>query len=139
MREQIIHKLQMNQNFYVIQKSENNNPEREEYSLLNNNCGTFAIDVLNQDTNVKKDAPKIVDPCPVSIVEEEDVNVVSESLPSDPQDPSRKNNITPKERNMNNENTSIWSNFINWINNILEQQYEIIFINLYNIISQLQL
>jgi len=48
------------------------------------------------------------------------VNVVSKSLPSDPQDPSRKNNITPKERNMNNENTSIWSNFINWINNILE-------------------
>lgn len=52
------------------QKSENNNPERKEYSLLNNNCGTFAIDVLNQDTNVKKDAPKIVDPRPVSIVEE---------------------------------------------------------------------
>lgn len=48
------------------------------------------------------------------------VNVVSESLPSDPQGPSRKNNITPKERNMNNENTSIWSNFINRINNILE-------------------
>ena len=35
------------------------------------------------------------------------VNVLSESLPSDPQDPSRKNNITPKECNMNNENTSI--------------------------------
>ena len=35
------------------------------------------------------------------------VNVLSESLPSDLQDPSRKNNITPKECNMNNENTSI--------------------------------
>ena len=33
--------------------AENSNPKRKEYSLRNNNCGTFAADVLKQDPSVK--------------------------------------------------------------------------------------
>ena len=51
-------------------KFENSNPERKEYSLRNNNCGTFAADVLKQDPEVKGRAPMIIDPRPNSIVEE---------------------------------------------------------------------
>ena len=48
-------------------KFENSNPERKEYSLRNNNCGTFAADVLKQDPEVKGRAPMIIDPRPNSI------------------------------------------------------------------------
>lgn len=49
---------------------ENTNPDREEYSLTRNNCGTFACDVLNQDPKVKDKAPSIYDPRPNSMVKE---------------------------------------------------------------------
>jgi RHS repeat-associated protein len=47
---------------------ENSDPDREEYSLSSNNCGTFAADCVNQDENV--DAPWIVNPTPTNIVDE---------------------------------------------------------------------
>ena len=50
--------------------AENSNPKRKEYSLRNNNCGTFAADVLEQDPSVKDKAPVIIDPRPNSIVKE---------------------------------------------------------------------
>lgn len=50
--------------------NENANPDRKEYSLLNNNCGTFAADVLKIDDEVDKKAPSIIDPRPNSIVKE---------------------------------------------------------------------
>ena len=49
-------------------KAENNDPERKEYSLTSNNCGTFAADVINQDKTV--DAPTIINPKPTNIVNE---------------------------------------------------------------------
>lgn len=48
--------------------SENNDPNREPYDIMTNNCGTFADDVVKQDASVN--APKIVDPRPVSIIDE---------------------------------------------------------------------
>ena len=58
-------------NDYAIKKmNENANPDRKEYSLLNNNCGTFAADVLKIDDEVDKKAPSIIDPRPNSIVKE---------------------------------------------------------------------
>lgn len=50
--------------------AENSNPKRKKYGLTGNNCGTFAADVLVQDSEVKKKAPIIIDPRPKSIVEE---------------------------------------------------------------------
>ncbi len=50
--------------------AENSNPKRKEYSLRNNNCGTFAADVLKQDPSVKDKAPVIIDSRPNSIVKE---------------------------------------------------------------------
>jgi len=50
--------------------AENSNPKREKYGLTDNNCGTFAADVLGQDPEVKKKAPIIIDSRPNSIVEE---------------------------------------------------------------------
>ena len=50
--------------------AENANSKRKEYSLRNNNCGTFAADVLKQDPSVKDKAPVIIDPRPNSIVKE---------------------------------------------------------------------
>jgi hypothetical protein len=47
---------------------ENADPNRDPYSVTGNNCGTFACDVVNQDADVN--TPYIVDPRPVSIVEE---------------------------------------------------------------------
>jgi hypothetical protein len=44
------------------------NKNRKPYSLFNNNCGTFATDVINQDESV--DQPWIVNPAPVNIVDE---------------------------------------------------------------------
>ncbi len=49
---------------------ENSNSERKSYSLSNNNCGTFAYDVLNQDPDVKDKVPSIIDPRPNSIIDE---------------------------------------------------------------------
>lgn len=56
--------------YATIKENENSNPSRKTYSLTGNNCGTFAADVVNQDENVNKKAPIIVDPRPNSIVEE---------------------------------------------------------------------
>ncbi len=50
--------------------AENSDPDRDPYSITSNNCGTFAIDVLNQDENVKELAPGIFDPRPNSMVGE---------------------------------------------------------------------
>ncbi len=50
--------------------AENDSPDRESYDLFDNNCGTFACDVANQDEQVKEDAPLILDPRPNSIIEE---------------------------------------------------------------------
>ena len=47
---------------------ENNDADRETYSLLNNNCGTFAADCVNQDGKV--DRPSIINPTPTNIVDE---------------------------------------------------------------------
>lgn len=44
------------------------NKDRDPYNLFTNNCGTFAKDVINQDSSV--DAPWIVNPTPTNIVEE---------------------------------------------------------------------
>jgi hypothetical protein len=49
---------------------ENSNPDREAYNLMNNNCGTFAEDVVKQDEKVAEDAPNIIDPRPNSMIEE---------------------------------------------------------------------
>lgn len=51
-------------------KIENNNSNRRKYSLLNNNCGTFAVDIIGQDPDVQKKSPTIIDPRPISIIEE---------------------------------------------------------------------
>lgn len=56
-------------NEYAKQKlAEKNDPDREKYDIFTNNCGTFAHEVLKQDKQV--DAPMIVDPRPVSIIDE---------------------------------------------------------------------
>lgn len=58
-------------NNYAKQRMEdNNNENRKPYSLTSNNCGTFAKDVLEADSEVKKQTPVIIDPRPVSMVEE---------------------------------------------------------------------
>lgn len=58
-------------NNYAKQRlKDNQNDNRTPYSLTSNNCGTFAKDVLEADPNVKKKSPSIIDPRPVSIVEE---------------------------------------------------------------------
>ena len=58
------------QNYAESKIAENANSKRKEYSLRNNNCGTFAADVLKQDPSVKDKAPVIIDPRPNSIVKE---------------------------------------------------------------------
>ena len=56
-------------NEYAKQKlAERTDPDREKYDIFTNNCGTFAHEVLKQDKQV--DAPMIVDPRPVSIIDE---------------------------------------------------------------------
>ena len=58
-------------NEYAQKKiKENNDPQRKEYSLFSNNCGTFAADVVNQDTEVNEESPSIIDPRPTSIIKE---------------------------------------------------------------------
>ena len=58
-------------NEYAQKKiKENNDPQRKEYSLFINNCGTFAADVVNQDTKVSEESPSIIDPRPTSIIKE---------------------------------------------------------------------
>ena len=49
---------------------------------IRNNCGTFAVDVINQDKSV--DAPYIINPTPVNIVDEyqEEGNAVVRYNPS---------------------------------------------------------
>jgi len=49
---------------------ENSDPDRKEYNLMNNNCGTFAEDVVGQDEEATEDAPTTIDPRPNSMVEE---------------------------------------------------------------------
>ena len=57
-------------NYAESKIKENDNPDRKEYSPMRNNCGTFVIDVLNQDPKVKKQSPWILYPKPNSIVKE---------------------------------------------------------------------
>ena len=58
-------------NDYAKEKmGENSDPNRDPYSLTSNNCGTFGCDVVNQDPNVAKNSPSIVDPRPNSIIKE---------------------------------------------------------------------
>ena len=58
-------------NDYAKEKMQNNsNPKREEYSLMDNNCGTFATDVVKQDDKVEKEAPSTIDPRPNSMIDE---------------------------------------------------------------------
>ena len=47
---------------------ENSDPTRKEYSLMNNNCGTFAEDVIKQDEKVAKEAPSTIVPRPNSMI-----------------------------------------------------------------------
>lgn len=49
---------------------ENSDANRKTYSLSSNNCGTFACDVLSQDSSVSNKAPSITDPRPNSIIDE---------------------------------------------------------------------
>lgn len=56
-------------NDYALNKmSENSNPDRKEYSLLTNNCATFAEEVITQDKSVDK--PFIIINSPRNIVDE---------------------------------------------------------------------
>lgn len=48
--------------------NENDNPNRQRYSLLNHNCATFAIDVISQDETVKEKLPLITAPVPSLLV-----------------------------------------------------------------------
>jgi RHS repeat-associated protein len=48
--------------------SENSDPNRKEYSIMGNNCATFAEDVITQDKSVDK--PTILIPTPRNIVDE---------------------------------------------------------------------
>jgi len=48
--------------------AENSDPDRKEYGLNSNNCGTFARDVVAQDGDV--DNPSIWNPTPINIVDE---------------------------------------------------------------------
>lgn len=77
---------------------ENNNPNREKYSLMNNNCGTFANDVVKQDEEVKKEAPTIIDPRPNSMIEE-----YKDKFQDVKYDP-KKNTTTLEEEKKKNEN-----------------------------------
>ncbi len=43
---------------------------RRPYSISNNNCGTFGMDVLDQDPAVHEKRPWILDPRPSSIIDE---------------------------------------------------------------------
>ena len=55
-------------NYAETKMAENSNPDRREYSLTRNNCGTFASDVLSQDKNVKEKLPVYLLPTPNNIV-----------------------------------------------------------------------
>lgn len=55
-------------NYAEKKMDENTDPNRTPYSLTDNNCGTFAADVINQDKCV--DDPWIANPTPTNIVDE---------------------------------------------------------------------
>jgi RHS repeat-associated protein len=58
-------------NDYAQQKmKENDDPNRKEYDLNSNNCGTFAADVVDQDPDVAAKSPSITDPRPNSMIDE---------------------------------------------------------------------
>jgi RHS repeat-associated protein len=50
--------------------NEDYDENREPYNLFNNNCGTFACDVVNQDEDVNDKSPSVLDPRPNSIIGE---------------------------------------------------------------------
>ena len=77
-------------NYAESKIAENANSKRKEYSLRNNNCGTFAADVLKQDPSVKDKAPVIIDPRPNSIVKEYQDNF--KSLNYDPKKRKKQKN-----------------------------------------------
>lgn len=60
--------------------NENSDQNRTPYNILTNNCGTFADDVVKQDNSV--DAPTIIDPRPVSIINEYQDNLTPVSYNS---------------------------------------------------------
>jgi len=74
--------------------AENANPKRTEYGLTDNNCGTFAADVVNQDKTV--DAPSLSNPTPTNIVDEyqEEGNAKVTFTPANKNDPKSKSKTT---------------------------------------------
>ncbi|MCH4897203.1 RHS repeat-associated core domain-containing protein, partial [Marinilabiliaceae bacterium JC040] len=68
-------------NYAKKKEKENKDIKRKPYSIISNNCGTFADDVVKQDKDVN--APFILDPRPVSIIEEYQNNLTPVSF--DPQ------------------------------------------------------
>ena len=50
------------------QMNNNSNEDRKEYNIINNNCSTFAEDVLKQDKDVEKQAPTVLINKPNSVV-----------------------------------------------------------------------
>jgi len=56
------------QRIFSQRYEENSDPKRDGYSFMNNNCGTFAIDVVKQNEKVAKDPPTTIDPRPTSII-----------------------------------------------------------------------
>jgi len=55
-------------NYAKGKMKENSDTKRKKYTLTGNNCGTFAADVINQDSTV--DQPSIYNPKPINIVDE---------------------------------------------------------------------
>jgi hypothetical protein len=54
------------ENYAESKENENTNPNRKPYSLISNNCGTFARDVVDQDDDLEQ--PSIWINTPVNIV-----------------------------------------------------------------------
>jgi len=73
---------------------QNSDPDREPYSIWNNNCGTFGCDVLNQDSDVAGKAPGIIDPRPNSIIGE--YQDVYDSVSYDPETGTTKYTVNKK-------------------------------------------
>jgi hypothetical protein len=55
-------------NYVQKKRKENDDPKRKPYDISNNNCGTFAKNVISQDKTI--DQPSIIIPTPKNIVEE---------------------------------------------------------------------
>ena len=62
---------------------------------MNNNCGTFAEDVVKQDEEVAEDAPTTIDPRPNSMIEEYQEEDAFQGVHYDPN--SGQTTIDPKK------------------------------------------